>query len=85
MEDVIINVNLMIGAVKTDIIELKEDKLELERARIEVNNMGTKELIENCPFCNRCKIFFRLEDSVGESEVNKKQLIDFWNKERDSE
>jgi hypothetical protein len=35
-------------------------------------------------FCNRCKISFRLEDSVGNTEVNEKQLIDFWNKERGS-
>jgi hypothetical protein len=33
-------------------------------------------------FCNRCKISFRLEDSAGDTEVNEKQLIDFWNKER---
>ena len=33
-------------------------------------------------FCNRCKISFRLEDSVGDTKVNEKQLIDFWNKER---
>lgn len=33
-------------------------------------------------FCNRCKVCFRLEDSVGDTKVNEKQLIDFWNKER---
>jgi transcription elongation factor Elf1 len=33
-------------------------------------------------FCNRCKIYFRLEDSVGDTKVNEKQLIDFWNEER---
>ncbi len=33
-------------------------------------------------FCNRCKISFRLEDSVGNTEINEQQLIDFWNKER---
>lgn len=33
-------------------------------------------------FCNSCKIYFRLEDDVGDTEVNEKKLIEFWNKER---